>query len=90
MLKSLYLGVVEPALTYAASVWFKAVKKKTVCHKLHMAQKFFLTKILKVWKTISFEEASFLSGILPLEYTVIARASSYWYRRDALKLNECS
>ena len=31
-----------------------------------------------------------MSGILPLEYTVIARATLYWYRKDVLKLRECS
>lgn len=52
-------------------------------------QRFFLVKILKSWKTISFDECSFLSGILPLEYLIIQRASVYWSKRDGLRLNDC-
>ena len=90
MLQVMYQGVVESALTYASSVWFKAVKVRTNCEKLHRTQKLFSTKILKVWKTFSFEEAAFLSGIVPLEYTVVTKASEYWCQRDLLKLKECA
>lgn len=66
MLRILYRSVVEPAWTYASSIWLKAVKFKSNCKKLQV-QKHFIVKILKSWKTISFEEAAFLSGILLLK-----------------------
>lgn len=64
MLQALYQGV-EPALTRTSSVWLKAEKVKSNCERLHRTRKHFIIKILKVWKTFSFEEAAFLFGILP-------------------------
>ena len=55
-----------------------------------MMQKHFITKILKVWKTISFDKSAFLSGVLPLECVFIRRAAEYWSRRDRKMVKECA
>ena len=90
MLQSIFQSLVEPALTYAASVLFKAVKTRSTCQILHRTQKHFLIKILQVWKAFVFEEVGFLLRILPIEYSIVKRASLYWCKRNMLKLKECS
>lgn len=48
----------------------------------------FLVKIIKSWRTISFEEATFLSGIQPIETTIITQAALYWSDNQPLRSNQ--
>lgn len=80
MLKSIYLSVVVPTISFCASVWIDKIGLHL--RKLNAAVKPFYVRIIRGWKTIAYQEACFLSRILPIEYLVCRSALNFLVTRD--------
>lgn len=89
MLRELYKAVIEPSMIYACCVWYKAIRRKTHLAKLTQAQYRYSLKIIKCWKTISANEAIFLTGNLSIKYTILQRAALYWAKNNIQAFNNC-
>lgn len=66
----LYRGAVEPMLAYAAPVWSQATNKRTVIRKLTAAQRPFLLKCTRAYRTTANTAISAIAGISPLDLRV--------------------
>jgi hypothetical protein len=65
-LKTIYEGALIPMLTYGAPVWDEAVVKQRNVHVLQREQKMINIKILKAYRTISFEASCMMAGVPPI------------------------
>jgi hypothetical protein len=64
-LKTIYEGALIPLLTYGAPVWEKAAAKQKN-DMLHRVQRIMNIKIVKAYKTISFEASCVIAGVAPI------------------------
>ena len=76
-LKTIYEGAMIPLLTYEASVWEEAVLNKRNLCKLQRVQRLINIKIVKVYRTISFEASCMMSGIPPIGIETEEKARLY-------------
>ncbi|CAK1579826.1 unnamed protein product [Parnassius mnemosyne] len=67
IIRIIYVAVTEPIIMYAASVWAPSTYKLKVKKQLDMAQRGFVQKIIKSYKTVSLHSALLLAGLLPLD-----------------------
>ncbi|CAK1588833.1 unnamed protein product [Parnassius mnemosyne] len=77
IIRTIYVAVTEPIIMYAASVWAPSTYKLKVKKQLDMAQRGFVQKIIKSYKTVSLHSALLLAGLLPLDLRVQEAASLY-------------
>jgi ribonuclease HI len=66
--KRIYLGVIEPILTYGATAWYDGTVRMDSI--LASAQRAPLLRICNTFKTVSTEALQILSGILPIDLKI--------------------
>lgn len=69
-LHTIYMGAIQPILTYGAPVWGDALQIKTNLTKIQRVQRLFNIKITKAYRTISYEASCVLAGIQPIDITI--------------------
>ncbi|XP_047522946.1 uncharacterized protein LOC125061514 [Pieris napi] len=79
--RTVYTAVVEPITLYAAAAWAPAGKKLSVQAQLKTIQRKFAQKIIGSYRTVSYEAATVLAGLLPLDLRLKEAAALYETRK---------
>lgn len=69
-IRTIYLQVIEPIVTYAAGIWGQAALKKGIRRRLLSMQRGFAVRITRAFKTISTTAALALAELTPLDLKV--------------------
>ncbi|XP_060809452.1 uncharacterized protein LOC132901769 [Amyelois transitella] len=77
IIRTLYVAVIEPIVTYGACAWAKASENITNRKALDTLQRGFAQRICKAYRTTSLPAALILAGILPLDLRIQEVASLY-------------
>ncbi|UYV82602.1 hypothetical protein LAZ67_22000090 [Cordylochernes scorpioides] len=80
-LRMLYLQVVVPAISYASPVWFPNLKQRSL-NTLLSAQRPFLIRTCRAFKTTDSYSLISLSRVLPLDLDVGAKAELYFKKHS--------
>ena len=64
---TIYKGAILPLLTYGTSVFGEALKRKVNVKRLRSLQRIVSLRIIKGYRTVSYEAATILSDLLPIE-----------------------
>ena len=66
-LKTIYKGAILPMLSYGAALWIPTVSaNKDLCTKLRRVQRLVNIKMIKAYRTISYEASCLLAGEVPI------------------------
>jgi len=82
-LRHLYIGAIEPALTYGCSSWGNVVTKQWARTKLLSTQRLFALRIIRGFRTVSTEASLLLAGLIPIDLRIQERMAHYAMRRNA-------
>lgn len=69
-IRTIYLQVIQPIITYAAGVWGHAAKKKGLKRRLLSMQRGFALRALKSFRTVSTSAALALAQFMPIDLKV--------------------
>jgi len=76
-LKTIYEGALIPLLTYGAPIWEEAIaKQKNLC-MLQRVQRMINIKVVKVYRTISFEALCIMAGVPPIGIVIEEKVRLY-------------
>ncbi|XP_045454212.1 uncharacterized protein LOC123663588 [Melitaea cinxia] len=70
-IRTIYLQVIQPIITYAAGIWGHVAKKKYIRQKLLSLQRGFAIRAIKAFRTVSTVAAITLARFTPLDLKVI-------------------
>ena len=73
----IYQGAIVPIITYGAPLWSKAITKSYNKSKIRSMQRLINIRIIKSFRTISFEASCILSGLVPLDLKIEAYVHAY-------------
>jgi hypothetical protein len=76
-LKTIYEGALLPLLTYGAPVWEEAAAKQKNISMLQRVQRIINIKIVKAYRTISFEASCVIAGVPPIGLVIEEKANRY-------------
>ncbi len=82
-LKHLYIGAIEPALTYGCSSWGNVTTKQWARTKLLSTQRLFALRIIRGFRTVSTEASLLLAGLISIDLRIQERTAQYAIRRGA-------
>ncbi|XP_026331733.1 uncharacterized protein LOC113239080 [Hyposmocoma kahamanoa] len=85
VIRTIYVAVVEPVITYAACAWAPAAQKLGIIKHFDTVQRGFAQKICRAYRTVSLSSALVLAGILPLDLRVRESASLYEAKRGVFQ-----
>jgi hypothetical protein len=75
-MRTLYKGVFEPVITYAAAGWSDLLNKSTKS-KLIRRQRMTLLQVTKAYRTTSAKALQIIAGVLPIDLLIEVRARLY-------------
>ena len=84
VMHQLYVGALEPIVTYASCVWLSALRKDYNVRRLHAFQRPFLIRICRGYRTMPLISAQVLTGIIPIELRVKEVAALYQVRKSGI------
>jgi ribonuclease HI len=68
-LKLIYISAIEPIILYCASIWAEKLNK-TQIKILRRVQRLIAMRIIKAYRTISYESAILIAGLTPIEMKI--------------------
>ena len=68
-LKTIYKAAFEPSILYCCSVWAKSLTQQNI-KKLKSIQRLFAIKIIRAYRTISYESAITIAGLTPIDLRI--------------------
>jgi hypothetical protein len=68
-LKVIYSAAIETSLLYCSSVWVKNLTQTNI-NKLKTIQRLFAKKIIRSYRTISYESAVTIAGLTPIDFII--------------------
>lgn len=77
IIRTIYVAVIEPIITYGSCAWSDATKLETNKKQLEAIQRCFAQKICKAYRTASLTSVLALSGTLPLDLRIQENAALY-------------
>ncbi|XP_063823084.1 uncharacterized protein LOC135073021 [Ostrinia nubilalis] len=77
IIRTIYVAVIEPIMTYGACAWSKATHFQMNAKIISALQRGFAQKICKAYRTTSLTSALILSGTLPLDLRIQENATLY-------------
>ncbi|KAL0812196.1 hypothetical protein ABMA28_009571 [Loxostege sticticalis] len=77
IIRTIYVAVVEPIVTYGACAWAEATKLEMNKTKLDALQRGFAQRACKAYRTTSLTSALVLSGLLPIDLRIQEAATLY-------------
>jgi hypothetical protein len=86
-LKIVYEGALVPLMTYGAPVWEEAVTKQRLLRKMQSALRLINIKIVKAYRTISFEASCVMAGVPPMGIVIAGKLQLY-KRKHGLESSE--
>ena len=66
-LQTIYLGGIQPLLTYGAPVWSTATRKENYKARITRVQRLINIKMAKAYRTASHEALCVLTGMMPID-----------------------
>lgn len=81
IVRTLYIGAIEPILLYAASSWADSTSRDYIVKHLRSTQRLFAIKIAKAYRTVSFDSAVTIARLLPIELRAREAAELYTVKR---------
>lgn len=63
----IYEGAIEPMLLYGCQTWLPALDKQWQLGRLQGIQRLFLLRIIKSYRTVSFDAACIMANIMPID-----------------------
>ncbi|XP_048480282.1 uncharacterized protein LOC119694816, partial [Plutella xylostella] len=81
IIRTIYVAVIEPIITYGSCAWSEATKLQTNKKQLEAIQRCFAQKICKAYRTASLTSVLALSGTLPLDLRIQENAAMYEAKR---------
>jgi hypothetical protein len=78
---TLYKGLLEPIITYAAAAWSDLLNKNTKS-KLIRTQRLALLQVTKAYRTTSAEALQIIAGVMPIDLLIEVRARLYKKKRS--------
>lgn len=76
-LKTIYMGAIEPVLTYGAPIWEKALTKQNNLRKYQRVQRLMNIKIAKAFRTLSYDASCVIAGVLPIRLVIEEKVRIY-------------
>ncbi|KAJ4447342.1 hypothetical protein ANN_09347 [Periplaneta americana] len=76
-LKTIYMGAIEPVLTYGAPIWEKALTKQNNLRKYQRVQRLMNIKIAKAFRTLSYDASCVIAGVLPVRLVIEEKVRIY-------------
>jgi len=71
VIRTMYIGALEPLITYAARVWgTRALKFDTNVNRLNSIQRGILIRMCKAYRTVSAHSLLAITGLLPLDLKI--------------------
>lgn len=70
VLRTLYISVVEPTITYGACVWYEATSRKYIQQKLNRVQRAIGIRICKAYRTTSLTSVQAIAQLMPLDLKI--------------------
>lgn len=70
-IRTIYLHVIEPTITYAAGIWGHTVRKKCIRKLLESMQRGFALRAIRSFRTVSTSAALALAQFIPLDLRVL-------------------
>jgi ribonuclease HI len=70
IIRTIYTGVVEPTITYAAAVWSEAAKRKNIQNKLNRVQRAMGIRMCKAYRTVSLTSVQAMAHLMPLDLRI--------------------
>jgi len=80
-LRTIYIGAIEPIITYCSSIWSHRTKIKSIKRKLLSFQRQIAIRIIKGYRTISEDAAILLANLVPLDLKIQEIANHYKLKR---------
>ena len=77
VLVKIWLGCIEPVLLYGCVVWVTILKSDYYVRKIESVQRLFAIKLIRGFKSISYEASLTLSGLPPIINRIHERVLSY-------------
>ena len=68
-LNIIYKAAIEPSLLYCSSIWAKNLTKTNI-KKLKSIQRLFAIKMIRGYRTVSYESAVIIAGITPIDIKI--------------------
>lgn len=81
VLRVIYIGAIEPMLTYASSAWKEALQKITVRRRLLSMQRLFAMRITRSRQKVSLEALLILADLVPIDLKLGICSSRYLIRQ---------
>ena len=75
VLRTLWRQAFEPILLYGCPIWYPALRNKVLLTKLHQVQSLIARKVIRAYKTVSFDASTVLADIIPIELVANKRAT---------------
>ena len=88
VLRKIWVGCIEPVLLYGCVVWVCALKCEWVVRKLESVQRLFAIKMIRGFKTVSYEAAITISGLPPIISRIHERVLSYAAKHSSTFLDK--
>ena len=75
--REIWTGVVEQILLYASPAWSSCISKKWALQKLESVQRLAAIKMIRAFKSVSYEASLVLSGLTPIAYRLHEKSLAY-------------
>jgi ribonuclease HI len=80
-LEIIYKGGVLPTISYACSVWYKAIDRCFALKPLQSMQRLIGLRIIKGYKTVSIEAVNTIANLMPIDLNLKYRATLYYIKK---------
>jgi ribonuclease HI len=79
-LKYLYTGAIEPKILYGSAAWFSCLSKRYILKQLRRLQRLLALRIIRGYRTISYEAAILLADIPPIDLQILKKSLYYFIK----------
>jgi ribonuclease HI len=79
-LKYLYTGAIEPKIVYGSAAWYSCLSKHCILKQLRRLQRLLALRIIRGYRTISYEAAILLADIPPIDLQILKKSWCYYIK----------
>lgn len=83
-MKIIYRGAIEPMITYCSSVWSEATNRRNIRAKLSRLQRMVALRVIKGYRTISYDASLIIAGLIPLDLRIRETALLYQLKNQKI------
>lgn len=78
-MKTIYLGAIEPGLTYGAAVWGNNLRVREI-NKLRSVQRIMAIGAASAYRTVSTDALLIIGDLIPIEEKIVETSRRWWTR----------